>query len=167
MNSLYRFLISITLLFGLNACQSDQRQHARIGQIKPENQQKMTDDAVRQLAALYPPAQSTLTVRQSARDPFSPLLIEKLRTNGYAVLELPTETTVTSLSNVGQALPGQLPDAHNAGKTIALSWVIDPIQNADLIQLRLQIDQQQSLSRVYQPGPDGTLVAASHWIYKE
>lgn len=165
MTNLTRYVLAV-LLLGLTACQSPQLQHQRMLLANPANQQKMVDDAVRQLALLYPPAQSTLHLSPGANTGFDSCLIDKLRARGYAVLELSAQTT-TAPPDSAKAISEREPDDQTAAKTIELSFDVSPIPNADLTQLKLLINQHQSLSRAYQPAQDGSLVKASHWIYKE
>lgn len=167
MRIVLRILLTVALLFGLNACQSVLRGSNLAPHTDPANQQKIADDTVSQLVVLYPPAQSTLSMSQLANDSFGLCLIQSLRARGYAVLERLTDNTSSSLLDSVSATPDQLPNTLPGNKTIHLSFMVDQIRDANLLRVRLLINQQQSLSRAYQTAQDGIVYPVSHWIYKE
>lgn len=111
---------------------------------------KMADDAVKKLAALYPPALTRFEVQHAAADPFGTSLAAALREQGYALREDTSPST---------------PDAEGKGAGRALSWVFDQPVGTDLYRLTLTIDAQ-SLSRVYL-AKDGSVAPAGYWVRKE
>ena len=167
MNRLFRILFVLLLLSGLSACQNVLRQAQFPVQFDYANQQKVADDVAQQLALLYPPAQSILRLQQLPHDSFGACLTERLRTRGYAVLELSDEKQSESLP--APAVFGSVDPAHAtpAEKSILLSYTLDQIRNADLLRISLLINQQQSLSRAYQNAPTGMMIPVSPWIYRE
>lgn len=167
MHSLLRIIFILLLLCGLSACQNALRQVHFQHQVEQANQQKIADDVVRQLALLYPPAQSTLRMQQVPNDSFGVCLTERLRTRGYAVLELSDEHKSALLPTPAVVTAADSSDDTPAEKSILLSYALEQIRNADLLRISLLINQQQSLSRAYQNSPAGVVVPVSPWIHRE
>ena len=49
----------------------------------------MADDVANQIGRLYPAASTQFNLRHNANDPFGQALIDKLRSDGFAVLKIP------------------------------------------------------------------------------
>ena len=111
---------------------------------------KVTDDAVKKLAALYPPALTRFELQHAAADPFGTSLAAALREQGYALQEYKSAPTFG-------------PDGKGAGRV--LSWVFDQPVGTDLYRVTLKIGAQ-SLSRVYL-AKDGSVAPAGYWVRKE
>ena len=121
----------------------------------------VADDAVKQLAALYPPASTRLDLQQATPDAFGSRLVESLRAKGYALLEFkPGSQTAASLNTVTGTATER---AAGAGKP--LRYILDQL-DANLYRLTLQVGDQ-SLSRAYALAQSGTLHPAGAWVRKE
>ena len=128
-------------------------------------EQTLADDAVKQLAALYPPATTRLDLQQATPDAFGSRLVESLRARGYALLEfkpgsktaaVPTTATATSTATATTTAAG-------AGKP--LRYILDQL-DANLYRLTVRVGDQ-SLTRAYAPAQSGTWRPAGAWVRKE
>lgn len=118
----------------------------------------IAEDAVRQLAAVYPPAATRFEVSQAAPDTFGRLLIASLRAKGYAVREAgPTPVAQ------GATARGEGSTAAAAGPVLPLRYVLD--RPADLVRVTLMIGDQ-SLTRAYL-AQNESLRPAGAWVRKE
>jgi hypothetical protein len=129
-----------------------------IGQAPAGYDRTIAEDAVRQLAAVYPPAATRFEVRQATHDAFGRLLMASLRAKGYAVREAgPTSVAqgATARSEAGVAAA--------AGPVLPLRYVLD--RPADLVRVTLMIGDQ-SLTRAYLAQNDA-LRPAGAWVRKE
>jgi hypothetical protein len=123
----------------------------------PAMEQTLADDAVKQLAALYPPASTRLDLQQATPDAFGSRLVESLRAKGYALLEFKPGAKTA-------ALPGTSTDrAAGAGKP--LRYILDQL-DANLYRLTVRVGDQ-SITRAYAPAQSGTLRPAGAWVRKE
>jgi hypothetical protein len=134
-------------------------------------EQTLADDAVKQLAALYPPASTRLDLQQATPDAFGSRLVESLRARGYALLEfkpgtktaaVPTTTTTTTTATA-TATATTTAAAAGAGKP--LRYILDQF-DANLYRLTVRVGDQ-SLTRAYAPAQSGTLRPAGAWVRKE
>jgi type IV secretion system protein TrbH len=108
-------------------------------------------DTVKKLVALYPPAGTTIGLKQVATDDFGGTLVGLLRTKGYAIHEYnPTTGTVTK---------------ETPNPAISLNYIIDQVPSMALYRATLFINGQP-LSRVYTANK-GVLQAAGSWVRKE
>jgi hypothetical protein len=122
------------------------------------NQQKLADDAVKQLALLYPPARTRFELQHATPDTFGIALVKTLRERGYALLEFNPKTARTDAS----AVPAT-PDA--ALTTLPLHYVVDQAGTENLYRLTLGVGNQ-SLARPYRVD-SGTFVPTGYWVRKE
>jgi hypothetical protein len=143
---------ALLLLVALSGCAAGPRPTGLGSFVKanPSIDKKMADDAVRKLAALYPPAGTRFELQHAATDPFGAALAATLRAQGYALQE---------------HKPGPRPGAEGKGGSRALSYVFDQPAETDLYRVTLRIDTQ-SLSRVYL-AKDGSVAPAGYWVRKE
>jgi hypothetical protein len=111
---------------------------------------KMADDAVKKLAALYPPPGTRFELQHAATDPFGASLVATLRAQGYALQKHKSGTSRGA-------------DGKNSSR--ALSYVFDRPAETDLYRVTLKIDAQ-SLSRAYL-ARDGSVAPAGYWVRKE
>lgn len=147
-------VLSISLLLvGLAGCATTTpSSYGNFTQSAVANDQKMADDAAKQLAALYPPATTRFNLQHLTPDAFGSTMIEALRTKGYAVLELKPEP-----AGQGKPLAG--------APGLPLSYILDQAGGSGLYRVTLLVGNQ-SLARAYQ-AKDGTVYPAGHWVRKE
>ena len=110
------------------------------------DQQKLAGDAVKQLAALWPPARTPLELQQPTPDAFGAALVKGLRESGYALVEFN-------------------PDAMSASTARPLRYVLDRAGPANLYRLSVTVGSQ-SITRPYMER-DGALVPAGYWVRQE
>lgn len=141
------------LLVGLAGCATNQP-YGNFAQNSPAAyDQKMADDAVAQLVAVYPPASTRFDLLQLTPDTFGTSLVESLRAKGYALLEFKPSATVEAATATPAA--GGLP----------LRYVVDQAPSANLYRVTLLVGSQ-SLTRAYVE-QDGSVYAAGVWVRKE
>jgi hypothetical protein len=128
-----------------------------IGQAPAGFDRTLAEDAVRQLAAVYPPAATRFEVRQATPDAFGRQLMASLRAKGYAV----REAGITSAQ--GATARSEAGVAPAAGPVLPLRYVLD--RPADLVRVTLMIGDQ-SLTRAYLAQNDA-LRPAGAWVRKE
>jgi hypothetical protein len=147
-----RNILAAALVLALVGCVSTPRTTAPQGNYLPGgiDQSRLAADAVRQLAALYPPARTSLSLQQPASDPFGAALLKGLRASGYAVAEVP-------------AVPAKPAGAPQAQAGTPLYYVVDPAGPVYRVMLTVG---SESLSRAY-VAPNGTVVPAGQWVRKE
>ncbi|BAU77407.1 IncP-type conjugative transfer protein TrbH [Metapseudomonas furukawaii] len=81
-------LIVAMALSALVGCAS-QQQFGAYAELPPGYREVMARDAVNQMAGLYPPASTRLSMALEPSDSFGQILVERLRLAGYAVQESP------------------------------------------------------------------------------
>lgn len=111
----------------------------------------IASDAADQLMQLYPPASTKFNLQHPTADSFGIVLIESLRTSGYAVQEH-VKTNPIKADNPPEAEDGA-----------ALAYIFD--QSSDVYRLSVMIDEQ-ILTRAYSPHED-TIQPAGSWVLKE
>lgn len=116
--------------------------------------QKMVDDTMKQLVALYPPASTRFNLRQDTRDNYGSALVEALRVKGYSILELKPETP---------AAPTE--ESPQSSSNFDLHYVIDQQGASNLFRITVVIGSQ-SITRAYVAQNDALFPAGS-WIRKE
>ncbi len=109
---------------------------------KTAEQQRLADDALRQIQALYPPARTRLALAQPAADPFGAALLKGMRSAGYAVQE------------------GGSEKAQDANGALPLVYVVDPL-GAGMVRVMVTVGGT-SISRAYIDQ-----AAAGPWVRKE
>lgn len=118
----------------------------------------MADDVARKMAVVYPPAHTSIAMRQATPDVFGTTLTASLRGQGYALAEFDSGSRST---NQRKNAPAQRP----ATGDLKVAYVVDQPLSTDLYRVTVLINDQ-SLSRLYQ-SRDGTLVPAGYWVRKE
>jgi type IV secretion system protein TrbH len=108
-------------------------------------------DTVKKLVALYPPAGTTIGLKQATTDNYGGSLVGLLREKGYAILEYNPVTDERAK------------EAPNP--TISLNYIIDQVPSMALYRATLFINGQP-LSRVY-TADKGVLQPAGSWVRKE
>lgn len=152
-----QFIVFSLFLAGLAGCAATApipSPYGNFAQSTTANDQKIADDAVKQLVTLYPPANTRFNLQHLTPDAFGSAMIEALRAKGYAVLEFKPETA-------GQGTP----PADVPAPGLPLSYILDQASGSGLYRVTLLVGNQ-SLGRAYQV-KDGTVHAAGHWVRKE
>ena len=154
------------LLVGLTGCASTASSYGSFIEKPIQTHDKaIADDAVKQLAVLYPPASTRFDLQHATPDFFGAYLVESLRAKGYAVLEFkPGSQAHAVLSTDGATLASSSPSLSSSG--LFLSYLLDQAQGSDLYRLTLVINRQQSLARAYQVRGDA-IHPAGYWVRKE
>ena len=154
------------LLVGLTGCASTASSYGSFIEKPIQTHDKaIADDAVKQLAVLYPPASSRFDLQHATPDFFGAYLVESLRAKGYAVLEFkPGSQAQAVLSTDGATLASSSPSPSSL--CLSLSYLLDQAQGSDLYRLTLVINRQQSLARAYQVRGDA-IHPAGYWVRKE
>lgn len=119
-------------------------------------EQAIAADAVGQLAALYPPANTRLDLRQATPDGFGTSLVQGLRARGYAVGEQ---------GRPMQARPGPAAASAPAAPGLPLRYILDQVGDPDLYRVTLSIGSR-ALTRAYLMR-GGTAHAAGAWARME
>lgn len=125
-------------------------------------------DVASQIGRLYPAASTQLDLRHNANDAFGLALIDKLRSDGFAVLE----NTSTANSFLAAIQPPE--DSENTSNTpisvediknhgLTLGYIID--QSGDLYHVSILIEDQQ-LTRAF-IAQSGQIQPAGLWVRKE
>lgn len=118
------------------------------------DQQQLAREAVQQLAALYPPAQTRLDLQHATPDAFGQALVLTLRERGYALLEFDqpgTQATADSATVPPAGMP--------------LRYVLDQAGDSNLYRLTLLVGDQ-TITRPYLV-QNGSFAPAGYWVRKE
>ena len=122
--------------------------------------QRLADDAAKELFALYLPASTQFHLQQSSADTFGTALVDALRSNGYAVLEDHPKEKATG-DTKGQV---QAATAATGTTNRDLRYVVDHL-DSNLYRVVISVGDQL-LVRGY--ATDGTTVSpAGAWARKE
>lgn len=108
----------------------------------------ITNDTVKRLVNLYPPAHTRFHIKQSVKDPFGLSLIESLRQKGYSINESPIQMA-----------------SAQGSQNVALYYVVDEPTKGTLYRVTLIVGHQ-SLSRAYKI-KKGTFTPLGFWVRKE
>ena len=134
------------------------------------DQTSLSRDAVRQLAALYPPARTRFALQHPTSDAFGTDLVGQLRSAGYAVGEAGSGTVsgdaaaAPAGAGVGSGRAVR-PEESPAAEALPLRYVLDHDAGTGLYRLTLWVGTQ-SLARAYQE-QNHALVPAGYWVRKE
>ena len=123
--------------------------------------QRIADDAVKQLVSVYPPARTRFELQHDTPDPFGALLADGLRTKGYALLEY--TPSPAQAKAVEQAQP--LDQAAKQPASLPLRYVVDQAGGSNLYRLTLLVGAQR-LTRAYMT-QDDQVNPAGAWARKE
>ncbi len=150
---------SLLCVLGLAGCATPPAPYGNfIGQAPVGYDRTLAEDAVRQLAAVYPPAATRFEVRQATSDAFGRQLMATLRAKGYAVRE--AESTSVAPGVTARAEAGA---TAATSPVLPLQYVLD--RPADLVRVTLMIGDQ-SLTRAYL-AQNESLRPAGAWVRKE
>ena len=145
----------VLLLVGLSGCATTQ---SKYGNFLPPTSaaynKTMAEDALKQLLILYPPASTRFDLQQTTPDTFGITLVELMRANGYALMEIKPE------------LPAQRnSEAQNPPTGLSLRYVLDQVNSLNLYRVTLLVGNQ-SMTRAYLV-QDSTVHPAGLWSRKE
>ncbi len=144
---------------GLAGCAATPSSYGNFARETPAGYDRtVAEDAVRQLTAVYPAANTRFALHQPALDPFGISLTHSLRAKGYAVQEGASAPLVQ-----GMAVRGERGMADGAPAVLPLRYVFD--RAADLYRVTLLVGDQ-SLTRAYLV-QDGAIHPAGAWVRKE
>ena len=148
-----RILILLALAQSLTGC-ATQGTSGNFAGALPVDDSHMAEDTAKQLTALFPPANTRLTL-DPPNDTYGSALVEKLRKAGYAVSVGPEKTLLGQLTEweAGPSDPGT--DLH---------YVVDRIGEGHY-RVSVQVGGQ-TLSRMYLSA-NQRLAAAAYWARKE
>jgi len=125
--------------------------------------ERLAQDTVTRMEALYPPAHTRLALTHPATDPYGRALLETLRQKGYGVLEPRGNTRTTLTTRADMHTPIEPVMSQDEG--VPLRYVVDGPFEPHLYRLTVFIGNQ-SLSRVYRL--DQSVIAqAGAWVRKE
>ncbi|MCP5275516.1 MAG: conjugal transfer protein TrbH [Burkholderiales bacterium] len=164
-------LVCISILILLSGCAMNQPYGSFIQDSSPAFSQYskvMANDVADQIGRLYPAASTQFDLRHNANDPFGQALIDKLRSDGFAVLEntTPANPFLAAIQspkdseNISNS-PISVEDIKNHG--LALGYIID--QSDDLYHVSILIEDQQ-LTRAF-IAQSGQIQPAGSWVRKE
>jgi hypothetical protein len=143
----FAFAIAAAVLAGGCATQGPRGFYAK--SLSPAQSAEMAEDTARQMAALYPPASTYLSMKQPAQDPFGTALVGKLRGKGYALAE---------------ALASKNPSKAAVMATVGVDfgYVVDGLGADNSYRVTATVGQE-TLSRAYLASND-RLSATGYWV---
>jgi hypothetical protein len=143
----FAFAIAAAVLAGGCATQGPRGFYAK--SLSPAQSAEMAEDTARQMAALYPPASTYLSMKQPAQDPFGTALVGKLRGKGYALAE---------------ALASKNPSKAAVMATVGVDfgYVVDGLGADNSYRVTATVGQE-TLSRAYLAS-NNRLSATGYWV---
>lgn len=150
-------------LFAIGGCATTAPNggYGNFAEASPELNDKLANDSLRQLAALYPPARTRFNLVQPTPDPYGAALVAGLRAKGYAVME--SKDLPATQRSAAPKKPASGPETGPAG--LDLRYVVDRQGTSNLYRVTMVIGTQ-SLTRGYVAQNDG-MHAAGAWVRKE
>ena len=133
------------------------------GTVPPQMPERLAQDTVTRMEALYPPAHTSLALTHPATDAYGVALIEALRQKGYGVREHIDRHVIPSTRDEMHARIERPAVSHDEG--IPLRYVVDGPFEPHLYRITVFIGSQ-SLSRVYRMD-EQVLAQAGAWVRKE
>jgi hypothetical protein len=126
----------------------------------------VAEDAARQLAAVYPPANTRFDLQQATPDAFGQLLTATLRAKGYAVQEFtPSPATRGGEARKEDGGASGVASPTPSMPVFPLRYVLDRAADGGLYRVTLSVGDQ-SLARVYL-AQHGALHPAGAWVRRE
>ncbi len=134
------------------------------GAVPPYVHERLAQDAVTRMDALYPPAHTRLALTHPATDAYGLALTEALRRKGYGVMEY-RETTrmIPSTRDETHTRIERPVGSHEEG--VPFGYVVDGPFEQHLYRVTVFIGNQ-SLSRVYHID-EQVMAQAGAWVRKE
>ncbi len=131
------------------------------GTVLPQMPERLAQDTVTRMEALYPPAHTRLALTHPATDAYGVALIEALRRKGYGVMESRVNTRMNPSTR--DDMPVAVTPAVREGQPFG--YVVDGPFEPRLYRVTVFIGSQ-SLSRAYRMGQHG-FAQAGAWVRKE
>jgi hypothetical protein len=148
---------------GLAGCLATPAPYGNFVQDAPAGYDRtVAEDAARQLAAVYPPANTRFELQQATPDAFGQLLTASLRAKGYAVQEFMPSPAAQKEAVRGE---GAAASTTRAVPVFPLRYVLDRAADRDLYRITLLVGDQ-SLARAYL-AQHGALHPAGAWVRRE
>ena len=164
-------LVCITGLLLLGGCAMTQPYGSFIQNPPPAFDQYskvMADDVANQIGRLYPAATTQFDLRHNANDAFGQALIDKLRSDGFAVLENTTPANpflaaIHSQEKIENSNNTPIIEESIRNHGLKLGYIID--QSGDLYHVSILVEDQQ-LTRAFIV-QSGQIQPAGLWVRKE
>ena len=138
--------------------------YAITGNIPPYMSERLAQDTVAKMEAVYPPALTRLTLMHPATDPFGAALTDALRRKGYGVRETRGDTPPIPSTRDEQQVRIEHPAvSHDEG--MPFRYVVDGPFEHRLYRVTVFIGNQ-SLSRAYHMD-EQAMAHAGAWVRKE
>ena len=152
---------------GLAGCLATSSPYGNFVQDPPAGYDRtVAEDAARQLAVVYPPANTRVELQQATPDAFGRLLTASLRAKGYAIREFTPSPAARDGAARGEG--GVASGANNpvrAAPVLPLRYVLDRAADGNLYRVTLMVGEQ-SLARAY-VAQHGALHPAGAWMRRE
>ena len=157
--------LSLVLWIGLllAGCVSPPYGYLVTGTVPPQMPERLAQDTVARMEALYPPAHTRLALTHPATDPYGLALIEALRRKGYGVMESRVNTRAYPSTRDDMPVAAQPSVSREAG--LPFGYVVDGPFEPRLYRVTVFIGSQ-SLSRVYRMDQH-VFAQAGAWVRKE
>ncbi|MBX3319739.1 MAG: hypothetical protein KF890_07650 [Nitrospira sp.] len=133
------------------------------GAVPPQMPERLAQDTVARMEALYPPAHTRLALTHPATDPYGLALIEALRRKGYGVMESRVNTRAYPSTRDDMPVAAQPSVSREAG--LPFGYVVDGPFEPRLYRVTVFIGSQ-SLSRAYHMD-EQAIAQAGAWVRKE
>ncbi len=133
------------------------------GTVPPQVPERLAQDTVTRMEALYPPAHTRLALTHPATDAYGVALMEALRRKGYGVMESRVTTRMNPSTRDDMPRVVQSAVSHDVG--LPFGYVVDGPFEPRLYRVTVFIGSQ-SLSRAYRMDQQ-VLAQAGAWVRKE
>jgi len=133
------------------------------GTVPPQMPERLAQETVARMEALYPPAHTRLALTHPATDAYGLALIEALRRKGYGVMESRVHTRMNPSTRDDMPVAMQPSVSHDAG--LPFGYVVDGPFEPRLYRVTVFIGSQ-SLSRAYHMD-EQAIAQAGAWVRKE
>lgn len=137
--------------------------YAVTGTVSPHLLERLAQDTVTRMEAVYPPALTRLTLTHPATDAYGVALTHALRRKGYGVIERVDRHTSPSTRDEQHAHIEHPAVSHDEG--LPFRYVVDGPFDQRLYRVTVFIGHQ-SLSRAYHMD-EHAMVQAGAWVRKE
>lgn len=133
------------------------------GAVPPQMPERLAQDTVTRMEALYPPAHTRLALTHPATDAYGAALIGALRRKGYGVMESRVNTRMNPSTR--DDMPVAVPPAVSHKEGQPFGYVVDGPFEPRLYRVTVFIGSQ-SLSRAYRMD-EQMITQAGAWVRKE
>ena len=157
--------LSLVLWVGLllAGCVSPPYGYLVTGTVPLQMPERLAQDTVTRMEALYPPAHTRLALSHPATDPYGLALIEALRRKGYGVMDYRVNSRSYPATRDDMPVAAQPTVSREAG--LPFSYVVDGPFEPRLYRVTVFIGSQ-SLSRAYLMD-EQAIAQAGAWVRKE